>query len=108
MQNNMAAELADRKDFAGALAHAQRAVELDPDSASAHGNLANALMALGPADAALPHAQRSVELDPDPAEYRYVLGKALHLNNRDREAMQQLLEMKRLRAGQGPAATRPP
>ncbi len=104
MHSNMAAALIEKQDFVPALTHAQRAAELDPDSASAHANLANILMALDRPDAALPQAQRSVELDPNHAEYRYMLGKALHLNNRDREAMQQFLEAKRLRTGGSPAA----
>ena len=106
MHNNMAAALTAKQDFVAALRHAERAVDLDSDSASARANLANILMALGQPDAALPQAQRSVELDPSRAEYRYLLGKALHSNNRDREAAQQFLEAKRLRAGGSPAAPR--
>jgi tetratricopeptide (TPR) repeat protein len=100
MHSNMSAAFADRKDFSAALPHAQRAVELDPDSPSAQANLAYILISLDQAVSALPHAQRSVELDPNSAKSRFLLGQALHLNNRDREAMQQLKEAQRLRSGE--------
>jgi tetratricopeptide (TPR) repeat protein len=104
MHSNMAAELAEKEEFAAALPHAQRALELDPDSASAHGNLANLLMAQGEPGAALPYAERCVELAPNHAEFRFLLGKALHLNKRDREAMEQFQEARRLRTGKAPVS----
>ena len=106
MHNNMAAALIGKHNFPTALLHAQRAVDLDPDSTSALANLANIQMALNHPEAALPPALRSVDLDPSRAEFHYLLGKALHLNNRDREAAQQFLLAKRIRAGGSPAAPR--
>ncbi len=45
MHNNMAAAFIEAKNFPAALAHAQRAVELDPNSATGHLNLANIFIA---------------------------------------------------------------
>ena len=52
----------DRPD--GALAAAQRAVELRPDNPAALGNLASALLQNGRAKDALPVIHRALELDP--------------------------------------------
>jgi len=52
----------DRTD--GALAAAQRAVELRPDNPAALGNLASALLQNGRAKEALPVIHRALELDP--------------------------------------------
>jgi tetratricopeptide (TPR) repeat protein len=65
-------------DLDGALAAAARAVELDPLSALAHGNLAQALKESQRWDDALIHATRACELAPANASLRTGLG-VLHL-----------------------------
>jgi tetratricopeptide (TPR) repeat protein len=65
-------------DLDGALAAARRAVELDPNSAVAHGNLAQALKEAQRWDDALTHAATASELAPDNASQRTGLG-VLHL-----------------------------
>ncbi|WP_233471075.1 tetratricopeptide repeat protein [Paraburkholderia caribensis] len=65
-------------DLDGALAAARRAVEIDPRSAVAHGNLAQALKEAQRWDDALTHATTASELAPDNASMRTGLG-VLHL-----------------------------
>ncbi|BCG01299.1 hypothetical protein PPGU19_058670 [Paraburkholderia sp. PGU19] len=65
-------------DLDGALAAASRAVEIDPNSAVAHSNLAQALKEAQRWDDALTHAATACELAPDNASLRTGLG-VLHL-----------------------------
>ncbi|MPW16351.1 tetratricopeptide repeat protein [Paraburkholderia sp. CNPSo 3157] len=65
-------------DVEGSLAAAMRAVELDPRSALAHGNLAQALKESRRWDDALAHAKKACELAPDNASLRTALA-VLHL-----------------------------
>ncbi|WP_241018990.1 tetratricopeptide repeat protein [Paraburkholderia sp. Tr-20389] len=65
-------------DLDGSLAAATRAVELDPQSALAHGNLAQALKESQRWDDALDHANRACALAPGNASLRTGLG-VLHL-----------------------------
>jgi tetratricopeptide (TPR) repeat protein len=67
-----------RFDVEGSLAAAMRAVELDPRSALAHGNLSQALKELRRWDDALAHASNACELAPDNASLRTALA-VLHL-----------------------------
>jgi tetratricopeptide (TPR) repeat protein len=58
--------------YALALADAQTALKLDPDSASAHLQAANALASLGRAQEAIAHAEKATLLSPgDPAGWYY-------------------------------------
>ncbi|CAD6543065.1 tetratricopeptide repeat protein [Paraburkholderia sabiae] len=65
-------------DLDGSLAAAARAVEIDPQSALAHGNLAQALKESRRWDDALIHATKACALAPDNASLRTGLG-VLHL-----------------------------
>jgi tetratricopeptide (TPR) repeat protein len=121
MHNNMAAAYMDRAvkeakedqfaakaDFAAAQPHARRAVELDPDSASAHANLAHILTALGNAGDAVVYARRAVWLDPDRPAFRFTLAAALQADNRQTEAAQQFKEGLRLQSARPGATGIPP
>ncbi|MEP9326997.1 tetratricopeptide repeat protein [Paraburkholderia phymatum] len=65
-------------DLEGSLAAAERAVELDPQSAIAHGNLAQALKESQRWDDALDHANKACALAPGNPSLRTALG-VLHL-----------------------------
>ncbi len=60
-----------------ALPYLQRAAELLPDDAEAHGNLGNALRASGRFEAAVSSHRRALEIDPRYAEAHNNLGSAL-------------------------------
>ena len=47
------------------MGHYQRALEIRPDYAEAHCNLAGALLGCGDVDAAIPHCRKALELKPD-------------------------------------------
>jgi Flp pilus assembly protein TadD len=64
-----------------AVGELREALRLDPNSATANRNLAEALDAAGNADA-LPYFRRAVELDPNDANAQHGLGSAL-LSRRD-------------------------
>ena len=60
---------AARHDFAAALHSGQRAVEIDPFKAAAHGVVGDALIELGRYDEAYQSIQRMVDLRPDAGSY---------------------------------------
>jgi tetratricopeptide (TPR) repeat protein len=75
-------------DSAGlALAHAQRAMELDSGSAAGAAVLSRAQFELGDDEAALANAQRAVQLDPSSAAARAVLAEAYWSNGQAEEAL---------------------
>jgi tetratricopeptide (TPR) repeat protein len=73
-------------EAAEALAHAQRAVELDPTSAEANAVLGRAYAALDDADQSLTWAEKAVELDPGSAQAHSVLAEAYMLAGQTQDA----------------------
>jgi superkiller protein 3 len=63
------------------------ALNLDPDNATALGNLANVEMQTGDDEAALLHAQEAVRAAPEEAVHHYNLGNFLALKKRYEEAL---------------------
>jgi tetratricopeptide (TPR) repeat protein len=68
---------ADEGRTTEALKYYQKALELKPDSAKTHYNLASLFVARGQLDEAIKHYQRALELMPDFTRARYQLGLAL-------------------------------
>jgi tetratricopeptide (TPR) repeat protein len=66
------------------------ALDIDPDSAAALGNLATVEMQLGDDEAALVHAQAAVRAAPGEAVYHYNLGNLLARKQRYEEALASL------------------
>ena len=64
-----------------------RALERNPASAEAHGNLGNALYELDRHEQAVASCLRAIAIKPDFQEAHYNLGNALHALNRHREAI---------------------
>ncbi|MCE9520598.1 MAG: tetratricopeptide repeat protein [Verrucomicrobia bacterium] len=80
-----------------AISHYQKALELSPNYADAHNNLAVALLDKGRVDDALTHFQKALELKPVFAEAMNNLGKVLFLKGQVDEAIvhfQKAVEMK--------------
>jgi TolB-like protein/tetratricopeptide (TPR) repeat protein len=76
-----------RKQHAAALEHFRHAVELAPQSAYAHYNLANAAAWSGRCDEAMPHLDRALELEPnDNGLFLTVRGYALWVMGKAQEA----------------------
>jgi tetratricopeptide (TPR) repeat protein len=69
--------LVERREFDGAIAHQQAALQIQPHSASAHFGLANALAGLGKLDEAIVHYRKALALKPEYADAHYNLGVAL-------------------------------
>jgi Flp pilus assembly protein TadD len=72
-----------------ALAHFQKAVEIDPDNAKAHVSLGVILFQKGWVDGAIAHFQKALtmEIHPDPSIVYYDLGMALLQQGRVNEAI---------------------
>jgi len=70
-----------------ALAHAQRAAELDPTSSEAAAVLARVYVELGDKTQALTWAQKAIELDSADAEAHAVLAEAYLLNGQTQDAV---------------------
>jgi tetratricopeptide (TPR) repeat protein len=73
-----------------ALAPLGRAIELDPDNAEAHSNLAFALIALGRTEEALSHYRRALEILPTYADAHSNYGRALQQRGEIEAALQHL------------------
>jgi tetratricopeptide (TPR) repeat protein len=87
--NNLAVILRARGQVDEAIAHLQKALELQPDFAEAHNNLGNALLQCGQMDAALAHFQRAFEIEPNNALAHANLGSALLRKGRLADAIAQ-------------------
>ena len=82
-------------DWAGAERGYKRALELDPNSAAAHGWYSFHLTIMGRFEEAIAHAKRAVELDPLAPGHRHGIGKAYYFARQfdqalraEREAME--------------------
>jgi TolB-like protein/DNA-binding winged helix-turn-helix (wHTH) protein/Flp pilus assembly protein TadD len=76
-------------DWAGAERELQRAIELSPNSAAAHGEYANYLVTLGRSDQALVEARQARELDPLSRVTHYYVAWALISARRYDEAIEE-------------------
>ena len=74
-------------DWAGADAEWKRALEIDPNAASAHAFYSNYLSIVGRLDEALRHSRRSIELDPFNARFHYTYAMALYFSRRYDDAL---------------------
>ncbi len=72
-----------------AIAHYQKALQINLNHSEAHNNLANALACQGRMDEALAHYRKSLEIQPDYAEARYNLGNLLARRGQFDEAIVQ-------------------
>ena len=70
-----------------AIADFSKAAELDPEYASAEGNLGHALLSQEHLDEAIPHLRKAVELAPKSAEFHNYLGQALGEKGQTDEAI---------------------
>jgi tetratricopeptide (TPR) repeat protein len=84
---NLGAEFARSGRVADAVAHFQRALEINPRYAEAHNNLGLAAFQLGRADEALAHYQQALESNPQLLRAHYNLGNALLQSGRMQEAI---------------------
>ena len=80
-----------------AVAHLERAVELDPSLGAAHAGLARLLHASGRRGEAVDHYLRAIEIDPADAESHHALGVTLRAAGRLDEAFERLATAARLR-----------
>src|SRR5258706_1440973 len=81
--------LAERGEFADAIAQATRARRLDPLSGSTRANLATVLLFAGRHDGAIREARGALTLDPRSARARFVLGMALQQQGRLDDAIRE-------------------
>ena len=76
--NNLGLALHDSGNYAEALAHLRKAVELEPQIAECHYNLANTLAKLGRFDEMAAEYRRTLEIDPDYVEAHNNFGAAFY------------------------------
>jgi tetratricopeptide (TPR) repeat protein len=74
-------------DWAGAEREWLRALELDPNAASAHAYFAHFLVITGRIDEAIPHSERAIELDPFNALFHSLYAIVLYHDRRYDEAI---------------------
>jgi Flp pilus assembly protein TadD len=87
---NLAVELVHTGDFAAALRHAQRSLELRPQGYRAYNTMAMALEGLGQVDEAIENYRRAISLDPNTREAYLNLAGALHARG-DLDGAEQVL-----------------
>ena len=75
--NNLGNALLDKGQSDEALAHYQRALEINPKNAEAHYNLANVLVPKGRLDEAISHFRKALDLNPDYADAHQNFGVVL-------------------------------
>jgi predicted CXXCH cytochrome family protein len=85
-----------RGDQDAAIGHIRKAIEIDPNSALCHHDLAILLSVSGRANEALAALREAVKLAPDEAEYHFKLGLAHGETGNTREAAAALAEAVRL------------
>ena len=95
--NNLGLLLMDRGRTDEAMAHFQKALEINPNYGDAHYNLGILLEKMGRTDEAMAHLLKTLELDPNYADAHNNLGLLLMDRGRNDEAMahfQKALEIK--------------
>jgi tetratricopeptide (TPR) repeat protein len=75
--SNLGNALFNKGSVDEAIAHCQKALQINPDYAQAHKNLGDALLKKGSVDEAIAHFQMALQLKPDYVEAHYNLGNAL-------------------------------
>ena len=89
--DNFAAVLMQKGQLDEAIAHLQKALEIDPDDVETHNTLGYALLQKGQAEEALSHFQRALEIEPNRvASVHYNLGHTLLQKGRVDEAISHL------------------
>jgi Flp pilus assembly protein TadD len=88
-QNDLGDALLKKGNVDEAIAHFQKALQIEPDYAEAHNNLGNALFQEGNVDEAIAHFQKALQINPDDAGIHNNLGKALRQKGRMDEAIVQ-------------------
>jgi TolB-like protein/Tfp pilus assembly protein PilF len=89
-------------DWAGAESEYKRAIELNPNSADAHGGYGGYLGLMGRGEEAIAQAKRAVELDPlEPGEY-VGLAAAYYLNHDYDQAQKELQKFHEMAPNSGP------
>ena len=94
--NNIAISLLQKGKTNEAIAHYQKALELDPNYGEGHYNLANALLRLGRTEEAVAHYERALEIYPRNISARYNLASVLVQSGRVEEGIahyREVLEM---------------
>jgi protein O-mannosyl-transferase len=86
-RNNFGMALAERKQYAEAIAEYQKALDIKSDFADVHNNLGAALDASGRRDEAMAHFQQALGIKPDFAEVYNNLGTALDESGQYDEAL---------------------
>jgi tetratricopeptide (TPR) repeat protein len=89
-QNNFGMVLLQRGKENEAVAHLQKALELDPNQFEVYNNLGYALLEMGRVNESFPHLHKALELDPNRATIHYNLGNALLQSGLVDEAIVQL------------------
>jgi tetratricopeptide (TPR) repeat protein len=93
------------KQYAAAETALKRAIEADPGSARAHGNLALALLAQRKTKEAVAEARLAVAFGPDSAEAHYIFGLTLSADGHPIDAARQYEQAVALKPGEaGPQA----
>jgi protein O-mannosyl-transferase len=87
--NNLATRLLQIGRTDEAIAHFQKALQIDPNYATGHNNLGNALLQIGRVDESLAHLRRALEIDPNYATAHNNLGNTLLQMGRLQEAIDQ-------------------
>ena len=85
--------------YVEALEAFRQSVQLDPMQAAAHGNIANALFALGRVDESIAPAREAIRLSPTDSTFRIALCRSLSLMKNHAEAIFQCDEAVRLSGG---------
>jgi len=86
--SNLGMHLAERGQLAAAIAHQERAIELQPDLATAHDNLGTAVARLGRIDEAIDHFRRALAIEPERAATLTNLGNAMIAKGRFTDAIE--------------------
>jgi tetratricopeptide (TPR) repeat protein len=76
-QNGLGTALLKKGSVDEAIAHSQKALQIEPNNAEAHYNLGGALLKKGSVDEAIAHFQRALQIEPDYVEAHNNLGNAL-------------------------------
>lgn len=87
--NNIAINLLQKGKTEEAIAHYNKALELDPNYGEGHYNLANALLRVGRTEEAIAHYQKALEIYPKNISARYNLASVLVQGGRMEEGIAQ-------------------
>ncbi len=87
IRNNLGDTVLKKGRVDEAIAHFQRALQIDPNSAEAHNNLGNALIRKNNVDEAIVHFQKALQIKPDSLKVQNNLANALFQKGRVDEAI---------------------